>query len=274
MASTTPGKQQQPPPQPPTPFQAQQQLAAQAAASQMLDAKTLQAILQSFHQKKTYPKPDKPRVGNVNQHGAWTGLGASKEGSIPRTKDCMRSMIMEESKAYTQLTYIETECRKGLQDQPGPLFCMEDEPDAKLIVTTLQNLQELIELKGMEGVFNIVQRDGSTLNMLNKPGALTEQMVDEWVEDLRKNGVHDGKGGRLQVCKYDEINLDWSFDAIRNSQSTSLASHIKHNVPPKDHNGPKLFFHITQIVPGPPEQRNKGGPFLQASTTSNASPRS
>ena len=67
VSTTTPGKQpsQQPPP---TPFQAQQQLAAQAqaAASQMLDAQTLQAILQSFHQKKTYPKPDKPRVGNVN----------------------------------------------------------------------------------------------------------------------------------------------------------------------------------------------------------------
>ena len=157
--------QAQPPPPPPpsTPSQ-----------SQTIDAVTLQAILQTFQkslqQKKDYPQPEMPRVGNVNQYGAWTGLGAAQEGTIPRSKDCMRQMIMEPAKAYTQLTYIETECRKGLKDQSGPLLCMDDETDSKLIVIALQNLYEMMEMKGMEGVFIIVQADGSEINMMKKPG--------------------------------------------------------------------------------------------------------
>ena len=152
-------------------------------------------------------------------------MGASKAGIIPRTNNCYRKFDMEPSKNHQQVTLLEKECRMGLKK--GALLCMDDEPDYKSIVTTLSNMLDDLEKKGMEGVFIIVLRNGTTVNMLKKPAYLTEELVDRWLMDLTRRGVHNGFGGRHLVCPYDLNNLAWSFDCIMDSLSSKLATHIE-----------------------------------------------
>ena len=218
----------------------------------LADARTMRLLLDAFSlsltQQKTYPVPDKPRVGGINENGAWTGYGAAQKGKNPRTKDCMRKFRMDPSKNYQQMSYVEAECRKGLSDTGKTLFCMTDEPDAKYVVSTLHNMEEELQMKGMEGVFIIIKADGSRINMLKQPGMYTEQDLKAWIQDLTVDGVHDGIGGRLPVCKYDITNLDWSFDSIRNSQSAKMSKHQQNSLKADDCNGPGILYAITQLI--------------------------
>ena len=43
----------------------------------MIGPNDLQALIQSLTSHKTYPKPKDPRVGGVNDLGAWTGNGSA-----------------------------------------------------------------------------------------------------------------------------------------------------------------------------------------------------
>ena len=166
----------------------------------------------------------------------------------PRSKDCMRKFRMDPSKNYQQMSLVETECRKGLGDTGKSLFCMTDEPDAKHIVTTLQNMEEDLQMKGLEGVFIIIKSDGSQINMLKQPGMYTEKDMRTWIKDLTEDGVHDGKGGRLPVCSYDITNLDWGYDAIKNSQSTMMGKHQQNTLKAIDYHGPGILFAVTQLL--------------------------
>ena len=62
----------------------------------------LDAFSLSLTQQKTYPVPDKPRVGGINENGAWTGYGAAQKGKNPRTKDCMRKFRMDPSRTINR----------------------------------------------------------------------------------------------------------------------------------------------------------------------------
>ena len=119
------------------------------------------------------------------------------------------------------MTVIEQKCREGLGSLGGPLFCLETEADAKKVVTTIHDFEDFLETHGLEPVFNIVTA-AATINMLKQPGLLTADMITTWIDDLKSNGVQDGAGGRLTVCAYDRINLDWSYDAVVNSCSAAL----------------------------------------------------
>ena len=213
----------------------------------MLDAQTLQQILEAVTQKQAYPTPDQPRVGGVNDTGAWTGFGAADDHSTPRTNYCMRKLKMSESRSYSQVTAIEEKCRGGLTSIGGPLFCLETEADAKKVVTTIHNFEDFLETHGLEPVFNIVTASAK-INMLKQPGLLTAEVITTWIEDLKINGVPDGTGGRLTVCAYDRMNLDWSYDAVMNSCSDALQRELKSNLTASQHTGPAVLFEIYQIV--------------------------
>ncbi len=217
-----------------------------------VDANVLKQILQSVAdsvtQRKTYPKPSAPRVGGVNEVGAWTGNGAADDKSTPRTNSCMRKLIMDESKNYAQVSIIEEKCRLGLKSVGGPYFCLETESDAKHVVTTIINLEAFLETHGMEPVFEIIKMDGSKVSMLAQPAMLNASLMTDWMTALRQDGVPDGKGGRLPVCPYDKTNLDWSYDAIMNSCSTALQRELQNLLTPQDKYGPMVLFHVLSLV--------------------------
>ena len=213
-----------------------------------LDANTLKQILESVTQKKKIPDPPAPRVGGVNDNGAWTGNGAAHNHQLPRTIHCMRKLKMDEAKSYSQLVAIEDRCRKGLKSMTGPLFCLESEPEANQVVTVLLNLQKFLEAHGLEPPFEIVTRDGSKVNMLQQPGLVNKSMLQAWIQDLTVLGVHDPINGTLPVCTYDQTNLDWSYDAVINSCSAKLERELDSNLDPAERNGPMALFEILQLV--------------------------
>ena len=217
-----------------------------------VDANVLKQILQSVAdsvtQRKTYPKPQAPRVGGVNEVGAWTGNGAADDLSTPRTNSCMRKLIMDESKNYAQVSIIEEKCRLGLKSVGGPYFCLETEPDAKHVVTTILNLQAFLETHGMEPVFDIIKSDGTKISMLAQPAMLTASMLTDWLQALRQDGVPDGKGGKLPLCPYDKTNLEWSYDAIMNSCSPALQRELKNQLTPQDQYGPMVLYQVLSLV--------------------------
>ena len=223
----------------------QQQLQTQAPIA--LDAATLTQILEAVTQKKKVPPPPVPRVGGVNENGAWTGNGAAHNQKIPRTIHCMRKLKMDEAKSYSQLVAIEDRCRKGLKSMTGPLFCLESEPEANQVVTVLMNLQKFLEAHGMEPPFEIIAHDGSKTNMLQQPGLINKSMLRSGIKDLTTDGVND-PAGRLPVCSYDQTNLDWSYDAVINSCSAKLERELDSNLDPADRNGPMALFEILQLV--------------------------
>ena len=215
----------------------------------VIDAAALQQLLQAINAKPQVPPPPMPRVGGVNEVGAWTGFGSSDDSSFPRTSSCIRRLKREESKSYTQLNAIEEKIRGGLKSVTGsgPLFCLESEPDAKRVVTVIRTLGDYLETHGLEPVFHIVTAT-ETINMLARPSLLSEDMITTWIQDLKVDGVHDQKGGRLPVCPYDRTNLNWSYDAIMNSCTPDLVEELKSNLTPSQQVGPWLLLKIFQNV--------------------------
>lgn len=235
-----------PNPMPAPPSQIPPPSPSKAPAPLLIDQATLTKIL---HGKRVYPKPLPPRVGGVNEDGLWTGLGAAGDGKAPRTKDCMRKMLMEESKSYALISVIEDRCRHDMKSIPGPQFCLNSEADSKNIVLVIDRLTNFLETHGMEPVFYIETANG-TINMLTQPGTLTEGIMNQWIKDLTVDGVLTAGGTRKPVCKYDAKNLDWSFDTILSSCSDLLQREIKKEIKgkPHYHNGPAVLFVAYKLV--------------------------
>ena len=74
-------------------------------------------------------------------------------------------------------------------------------------------------------------------------------MIAVWVKDLQTAGVHDGKGGRLKPCQYDELNLQLSGEAVLNSCSLPLKHQLERILPNAvDRTGPTVYKHILEQV--------------------------
>ena len=72
--------------------------AAAPANPVVIDAAALQQLLAAINVKPKPPKPPAPRVGGVNEVGAWTGFGSADDNTDPRTNNCIRKLIKEETK--------------------------------------------------------------------------------------------------------------------------------------------------------------------------------
>jgi hypothetical protein len=218
-------------------------------AQMVIDANALQALLGAINPQHVPQPPAAPRVGGVNSVGAWTGAGSADDALHPRTGHCLRKFVRDDSKTYTALSALEDRCRGGIKSlsSAGPFFCLDSETDAKHVITVIQSLKDYLETHGLDPVFNIVTATG-TINMLDQPSLLTKAVVDTWVQDLKTNGVHDGRGGRLALCPYDRMNLDWSYDTVLNSCSANLVLQLKNNLTASEHNGPNALFEVLQHV--------------------------
>jgi hypothetical protein len=81
----------------------------------------------------------------------------------------------------------------------------------------------------MFAVFNMtVGPPYETLDMFETPGLIGSiDRVDQWCQDLVKNGVMVGfDGSRSPVCPYDATNLIWSGKALLNSCTPTLKESI------------------------------------------------
>jgi hypothetical protein len=87
---------------------------------------------------------------------------------------------------------------------------------------------------GMEPIFQIVRSDGTIIDMLKQPGFVSTKLITSWIKDLTVDGVHDGQCGRLAICQFDIINLQYSFHAVLNSCSALLRQDLLNNLLPSN----------------------------------------
>jgi hypothetical protein len=159
--------------------------------------------------KSTPPLGLVPRVGGKNAHGHFVGLGANGSGQAPTTRLCMRAFNCDLIKAYQQLGPIEDSCTAGLSDE-SLFFQTETDSTTHKVVVTLKALENSLEMIGLEGVFVVIRATGDPINMLQRPGMLTEKMLQTWDDDLLLYGVWNPKTQtRLPVCPYDRTNSNW-----------------------------------------------------------------
>ncbi|MGL5933996.1 MAG: hypothetical protein ACRCZI_00070 [Cetobacterium sp.] len=79
----------------------------------------------------------KPRVGGIDGSGVWVGLGALKQGFIPKGVNCYRGFKTDVVKNLTALIPIEKFCVSGLKSNPLHHFCTQHESNAGNVVTVV-----------------------------------------------------------------------------------------------------------------------------------------
>ena len=224
-----------------------------ASGGVVLSDAQFQALLGALSNQSTTANttaPGKPRVGGASPVGYWTGYGAQNLGVQPASGSCMRYFKGNELKAFQALQSVEEKCKAGLQSKGTLVFGLQGETHFDKGALLLRELDEYLTFNGLESVFHIVNSDGSTTNMLKQPGFVGTDLVECWIKDLTTLGVHDGAGGRLGVCEFDTINLQYSFHAILNSCTPLLRQDLLNNLAPGKHTGPQaLMLLLTKVYP-------------------------
>ncbi len=222
------------------------------AVAPSLNLAALTQILAALNQdastsRKSFNPPVKPRVGGVDEIGAWTGKGAREEGLSPRTNNCYRKLCGDPVKSLGQISTIESGCRAGLKGINGPLFRQEHETGAEKVITVLMALESFLEAYGLESVF-IMEFHDCKINMLKSPSQVSDYHVLRWLQCLLDDGVDIDAYHRRAVCPYDRHNLELSYDAVINSCSDDLARELKGIlVNPTDRNGVSALREIIKI---------------------------
>ena len=164
-----------------------------------------------------------PRIGGVANDIVWTGKGHGGLGIDPRSNLCARDFKYGGMKTYQAINHIEENCKKGLQEKSTLIFGLPGEPNHDKGALSIREVHDFFKEVGLEGQF-IIETEHDTINMLESPGYVNDQMVDDFVDDMINNGCWDhskpfGSRTRLPVCKYDKLNLQWSAKAVVNSCS-------------------------------------------------------
>jgi hypothetical protein len=169
-----------------------------------------------------------PRVGGIDRSGVWVGQGALRQGAAPKSVNCYREFRTDVVKNLATIIPIEKYCTSGLKSNPTQHFCTQHEPNAGNIVSVIRAMEKFMISTGMDAVFNMIQPDGSNINMFQEPGLFTHSMVENWCGDLLARGVVDqnNPSSRHDVCPYDAVNMTWAGEAILNSCSDILLDDI------------------------------------------------
>ena len=198
----------------------------------------------AVRQKGTTITLVKPRVGGIDDIGVWTGAGANGTGERPKTGSCYRAFKTDPIKSHNAIVPIQKDCQAGLQEE-NLKFCMNHEPNAQRIILVLRAVEKFLIRTGMEGIFIIIQKDGTKINMLRDPGRINKEMVDIWVDDVMIYGVWDPvTGKRLPVCIHDLTNMAWAGEALMQTTSEMLEESLQEHVKPAQQNGPNILRHL------------------------------
>ena len=253
---------------PPASSQAASQRAANAAIAQSqatltnrLNQAATNLITSSMLRRAPLPTPiiPHPRVGGVDSLGSWTGRGARGLGKDPRGPNCRRIFNSPDPlKAYNALVPVEKACKAGVLDEDLH-FSTSSEPNGLRVSLCLAAFEKHIVDCGMDAVFNIIKKDGTTINMLQNPGMLAEDdLVPAWILDLTVLGVWDhATGKRLPVCPQDVKNLDMSGDALYNSSSLELQENITTTLTEEEQTGPSMLHAVIFKIQRPSKARTK-----------------
>ncbi len=222
-------------------------LAAEAAAAAALPT-DLRRFLSAINSAPLPVILAQPRVGGTNLVGSWSGYGVNQQMRTPKTNLCVRELRGDPVKTFALRTSIQTQVQGGLNGKGLTSFCLQSEPNAGKGMTSLRHLFKLVPDFGLDGIFKIIQDDGSEINMLRTPGFVTSVLINRWQQDLTQDGVFvgDGIGGRHPVCPMDIENLEWSGNTLLNSCTELLSIYLQEALIAQglDLNGLQVFLQI------------------------------
>lgn len=166
----------------------------------MVDVLSLLQALNLTGNKQSASAPvqlDQPRVGGVDENGAWSGLGKNNLGAKPKSGLCYRKFsFSDKAKSVSEINKIERECKKGISEQTDYLFTLPLEQGSKSLSDCLSVFRTFAINCGLEGVFAINTRAGEKINMFTHCGRLSEDLVETWCSDLSQGIVTHTKHSR------------------------------------------------------------------------------
>jgi hypothetical protein len=126
--------------------------------------------------KRAPPPPiAHPRVGGVDIPGSWNGRGAKGLGQEPKGPNCRRIFnTVDHLKVYSAIAPVDKACKAGVVDEDLH-FSLSSEPNDNKVPLCLTEFEKHVLECGMDLVFNIIKKDGTTFNMLQQPGKLSEE---------------------------------------------------------------------------------------------------
>jgi hypothetical protein len=163
----------------------------------------------------------------------------------------MRFFKSSKLKAFQALNVIEDKCKAGLQAK-GTLVCgLPGKTHFDKGALLLRELDEYMFYHGLEGVFQIVFSNCTMVDMLKQQGFVDTNLVECWIQDLTEDGVHDAdSGGRLKVCEFDIMSLQFSFHAVLHSCLSLLCQDLLNNLPSSKHTGLEAIMTLlTKVYP-------------------------
>jgi len=150
--------------------------------------------------------------------------------------------------ALSELNKVETFFKIGLKDLPKHHFQLPLEQGTTGLPDCLLEFETFAINTGMEGIFMIKTCTGKTINMFRECGQLSDKIMTTWTSDLIRGMVTrvnpDGSIARKNPCDYDELNLEWSGDALINTCSAMMKKTIKRQLTVSNRSGASVLWCI------------------------------
>jgi hypothetical protein len=140
---------------------------------------------------------------------------------------------------------IEKSCTSGLPEEWR--LGLPDESSCTVNLSQwTRELTSCIEKHGMDTVFRIYDptKPVQEIYILKEWGTVTEDQVKEWVRTLTIDGVKEDANKRKPVCPFDEGNLLWSGEMVKNSISMKLWHDISSFL--SGATGPEIYIAIVK----------------------------
>ena len=140
---------------------------------------------------------------------------------------------------------IEKSCTSGLPDEWR--LGLPDETSCTVNLTQwTRELTSRIEKHGMDTVFRIYDPTKAVqeIYLLKDWGTVTEDQVKEWIRALNVDGVKKDANARLPPCLFDQGNLLWSGEMVKNSISMKLWHDISSFL--SGTTGPEIYIAIVK----------------------------
>jgi hypothetical protein len=217
-----------------------------------LSVEQLLQVLAGLRSQQVLPVLTEPRHGGISATGVWTGMGAGGTGLRPYSKYCMREFKTDAIKNHQHMHPIEDRCKQGLRDSPELHFSLSHEPNAHTVVSSIRAFEKLMINCGMDGAFTIIDKNHETISFLQQPGMVNQRDLLSWCADISVNGVwtkdDNGDPVRAPLCPYDQVNMDWSAEAVLNSCTPALRYDLEQKVPLTDQSGPQLMMALLTML--------------------------
>jgi len=113
------------------------------------------------------------------------GYGKGNAGTKPKSGCCYcKYSFSDRAKALSTINKIEIVCKAGLKDLPTHHFALPLQQSKIGLYDCLLEFESYSITTGTERVFHIHTCDAKTINMFREFRKLTDQLIDEWCEDL------------------------------------------------------------------------------------------